>query len=149
MRLSSAICCAFSILLVTGARGGLAEGDATIRAKAGSAEIVITTTARLAGAIDSLTYNGMEFINSADHGRQLQSASNFDAGKPFSPEVFNPTEAGSMHDGAGPKSTSRLLKIKASGNELSTTIQMAFWLRPGRSRPAIRRSTEPPFPIIS
>src|SRR5205085_4632706 len=77
-------------------------GDAVIRGKAGPSDIVITTTARLAGAIHSLRWNGQEFIDSADHGRQLQSAANFDGGGRFFPETFNPTEAGSRKDGAGP-----------------------------------------------
>jgi hypothetical protein len=107
-------------------------GDAAIRAKAGPGEIVITTTSRVAGAIHSLTWNGMEFIDSADHGRQLQSASNLDCGRqPYFAETFNPTEAGSLSDGAGPASTSRLLKHRAQANVLETTTQMAFWLRPG------------------
>ena len=91
------------------------SGDAQIRAKAGPSEIVITTTSRLAGAIHSLTWNGLEFIDSTDHGRQLQSASNFDAGSRFVPETFNPTEAGSRFDGAGPKSSSVLLALTAKG----------------------------------
>lgn len=107
------------------------SGDATIRGSYAGSEIVISTTSRLAGAIDSLTWNGQEFINSTDHGRQLQSASNFDAGSKFSGETFNPTEAGSRFDGAGPKSTSRLLHLIATDNTLQTTNQMAFWLRPG------------------
>ncbi len=107
------------------------SGDAMIRAPAGPSDIVITTTSRLAGAIHSLTWNGREFIDSNDHGRQLQSAANFDAGKPFIPEVFNPTEAGSCRDGIGPTSSSRLLNLKAIGRELETTTQMAFWLAPG------------------
>ncbi len=107
------------------------SGDSAIRAPAGRSEIVITTTSRLAGAIHSLTWGGREFIDSADHGRQLQSAANFDAGKPFFPEVFNPTEAGSRDDGAGLKSTSRLLRLKAGERELETTTQLAFWLLPG------------------
>ena len=107
------------------------SGDAQIRAKAGPSEIVITTTSRLAGAIHSLTWNGREFIDSADHGRQLQSASNLDAGMALTAETFNPTEAGSRFDGAGPKSTSVLHALTAKGNVLSTLSQMAFWLRPG------------------
>jgi len=79
----------------------------------------------------SLTWNGKEFINSTDHGRQLQSASNFDSGSAFTGETFNPTEAGSRPDGAGEQSTSRLLHYIARGNQLQTTNQMAFWLRPG------------------
>ena len=106
-------------------------GDAVIRGKAGSSEIVITTTARVSGAIHSLTWGGKEFIDSYDHGRQLQSASNFDCGKDFIPEVFNPTEAGSSADGTGKKSSSKLLELHALGSELQTTTQMAFWLAPG------------------
>ncbi len=111
---------------------GNERGNAEIRAQAGPSEIVIRTTARLAGAIDSLQWNGKEFINSTDHGRQLQSASNFDRGRsPFHPETFNPTEAGSRDDGAGTTSTSKLLKIDVGKDELTTTIQMAYWLAPG------------------
>jgi hypothetical protein len=106
------------------------SGDAVIRAPVGDSEIVITTTSRLAGAIHSLTWNGKEFVDSTDHGRQIQSASNFDAGSGFEPETFNPTEAGSLDDGAGPGSSSRLLHLIAKDNLLQTTNQMAFWLAP-------------------
>ena len=128
---------ACTIALIAAALGSEAQaddlkpsGDSVIRAKAGKSEIVIRTTSRLAGAIHSLTWDGKEFIDSADHGRQLQSASNFDVGKSFIPEVFNPTEAGSRKDGAGPTSTSRLLKIEANRNQLRTLNRMAFWLEP-------------------
>ncbi|MES2791141.1 MAG: hypothetical protein V4719_16120 [Planctomycetota bacterium] len=107
------------------------SGNAVIRAPAHGSEIVITTTARLAGAIHSVTWNGTEFIDSFDHGRQLQSASNLDLQSPFSAETFNPTEAGSMDDGAGPTSTSRLLHLVTTPNSLQSTTQMAFWLAPG------------------
>lgn len=120
--------CAVQVL----AADGPVSGDAVIRAQAGGSEIVITTTSRCAGAIHSLTWNGKEFIDSADHGRQLQSASNFDAGKqPFFPETLNPTEAGSARDGAGKKSTSKLLELRAKDSGLFTRSQMAFWLAPG------------------
>ena len=102
-----------------------------IRAKAGASEIVITTTSRLAGAIHSLTWGGKEFVDSADHGRQIQSASNLDAGTPILAETFNPTEAGSRRDGAGATSSSRLLALTARGNVLESKTQMAFWLAPG------------------
>src|SRR5579885_1853981 len=95
-------------------------GDAVIRDKAGPSEIVLTTTARVAGAIHSLRWNGKEFLDSFDHGRQLQSASHFDCVGDFCPDTFNPTEAGSRADGTGPKSSSRLLKREASGSELRT-----------------------------
>ncbi len=111
--------------------GELPTGDASIRAGAGGSEIVITTTARLAGAIHSLTWNGREFIDSWDHGRQLQSASNLDFGSPITAETFNLTEAGSRDDGPGPVSSSRLLQMKLEGHSLQTVTQMAFWLKPG------------------
>lgn len=111
-------------------QGGV-SGDAVIRGTAGKSEIVIRTTQRLAGAIDSLTWDGKEFIDSTDHGRQLQSASNLDAGSPISDETFNPTEAGSRADGAGPKSSSVLLSLRAEGAVLETRSKMAFWLKPG------------------
>jgi len=121
----------------------LPDGAAVIRAKADGSEIVVTTTPRLAGAIHSLTWKGREFIDSADHGRQLQSALNGDLGSPITAETFNPTEAGSRRDGAGNRSTSRLLHFLAKDNELQSTTQMAFWLAPGEksdTQPAKNKS---------
>ena len=127
-----------------GGRGELPSGNAVIRGKAGRSEIVITTTGRVAGAIHSLTWGGREFIDSFDHGRQLQSASNFDAGTPFAPETFNPTEAGSLADGRGETSTSRLLHTVTTPNALQTTTRMAFWLKPGeRSSGNSAKNTTP------
>jgi hypothetical protein len=118
------------------------SGNSSIRGKAGTSEIVITTTDRLAGAIHSLTWGGKEFIDSHDHGRQLQSAASFDcaAAGEFWAERYNPTEAGSRADGTGEKSSSKLLELWAKGSELKTTTQMAFWLAPGEKsfgRPAL------------
>lgn len=119
-----------------------ADGDAIIRARAGDSEIVIITTSRLAGAIHSLTWNGQEFINSTDHGRQLQSACSFDNSQRANAETFNPTEAGSRNDSFGTNSTSRLLAISADGNHLRTQTRMAFWLLPGeRSEKQLARNT--------
>ena len=110
------------------------NGNAVIKRKAGPSEIVITTTNRLAGAIDSLTWNGKEFIDSFDHGRQLQSAASFDlqSTDPFWAERYNPTEAGSRSDGTGKNSSSKLLSLRATENELETTTRMAYWLAPGQ-----------------
>ena len=108
-----------------------ADGNAQIDGGPPDSPIVITTTRRLAGAIDSLKWHGREFINSSDHGRQLQSACSFDNTPTANAETFNPTEAGSRRDGAGTNTTSRLLEITATGNHLRTRTQMAFWLLPG------------------
>ncbi|HEX7655275.1 MAG TPA: hypothetical protein VF607_17325 [Verrucomicrobiae bacterium] len=108
------------------------SGDAIIRAPAGASEIVIKTSTRMAGAIESLQWDGQEFINKVDHGRELQTAWNGDAGQdPIFAEVYNPTEAGSRDDSAGSTSSSRLLNIQAHGNQLTTLSQPAFWLSPG------------------
>lgn len=133
-----------ALLLMPLARlcGGVPDGNATIRGAAGASEIVITTTARVVGAIHSLTWNGREFIDSVDNGRQLQSASNLDRGTPIYAETFNPTEAGTRRDGAGNKSSSRLLQWNVGTNSLQTTTQMAFWLTPGdKSGPNLAKNT--------
>jgi hypothetical protein len=111
------------------------SGDATLSIDAGDSKIVIKTTSRLAGAIDSLTWSGQEFVDSYDHGRQIQSAATFDCARPgeFWPECFNPTEAGSSRDGVGKTTTSRLLQLESSPKSLFTQVQMAYWLAPGET----------------
>lgn len=129
----------FAIAIVGGSDGHAAEprstlsGNAVIRRRFGESDIVIETTERLAGAIHSVRWGGKEFIDSYDHGRQLQSAASFDCASPqaFWAECFNPTEAGSRADGIGPTSSSKLLRLTAEANELRTTTQPAFWLAPG------------------
>jgi hypothetical protein len=120
------------------------DGDQTISIDCDGSPLTITTTSRLAGAVDSLRWRNHEFIDSADHGRQLQSACSFDAmsDEPFWAERFNPTEAGSRLDGAGKRSTSRLLAIQRDDRQLRTSTQMAFWLAPGeksQGRPALNK----------
>lgn len=103
-------------------------GNGSISSNVLGSTLTISTTHRLAGSIGSLIFRNKEFINQDDHGRELQSASSFDAVG----ECFNPTEAGSSTDGAGPISTSKLLAYSAQGNQLKTTTQMAFWLTAGQ-----------------
>ena len=103
-----------------------AWGDARISRMAGPWPITITTCAHDAGAICSLSWRNKEFIDDADHGRQLQSASFFD-------ELdggFNPTEAGAsqLYDGVNPSPSSSLLQgLSTNGNVLRTQTRMAFW----------------------
>ena len=108
-------------------------GDAVIRGRTEDSKIVIVTTDRCAGAIHSLRWRGKEFLDSFDHGLQLQSASNLDAGLPITAETFNPTEAGSRHDGTGNRSSSQLIRLDATRNRLKTLSRMAFWLAPGEA----------------
>jgi hypothetical protein len=142
----SALILCMSLWIERAARGeppvNHVSGAATISRPAGRSEIRITTTDRLAGAIDSLKWDGVEFIDSFDHGRQLQSAASFDCAREgeFWAEQFNPTEAGSRADGTGEHSSSKLLTFRAAATWLESTSQMAFWLAPGESsfgRPAL------------
>jgi hypothetical protein len=103
-------------------------GAASISSSFGGSDIVITATGRVAGAIHSLRWRGKEFVNSYDHGRQIQSASSFDG----LGECYNPTEAGSEADGTGPFTTSALLNIRVAGRTLLTESLMAYWAAPGQ-----------------
>jgi hypothetical protein len=107
------------------------SGDAELTGLIGGKPLVIRTTSRLAGAIDSVKWDGVEFIDSHDHGRQLQSAINADVDGVFRVECYNPTEAGSVVDALGPKSTSRLEALSVKDGVLSTRTRMAYWLAPG------------------
>jgi hypothetical protein len=107
------------------------SGDAELSGMIGGKPLVIRTTSRLAGAIDSVKWDGVEFIDSHDHGRQLQSALNADVDGAFHVECYNPTEAGSVVDALGPKSTSRLEAISVRDGSLFTRTRMAYWLAPG------------------
>lgn len=107
------------------------SGDAEISGTIGGQPLIIRTTSRLAGAIDSVKWAGVEFIDTHDHGRQLQSAINADVAGVYHIECYNPTEAGSVVDALGPKSTSRLEALSVMDGVLSTRTRMAFWLAPG------------------
>jgi hypothetical protein len=113
------------------AQAAAVSGDAEISGLVGGKPLVIRTTSRLAGAIDSVRWDGVEFIDSHDHGRQLQSAVNADVDGVFHVECYNPTEAGSVVDAAGARSTSRLEFLSTDAGVLSTRTRMAFWLAPG------------------
>lgn len=120
-----------------------APGDLEIRSVAGGEEIVLRTSARFAGAVSSIVYRGVEYIDIADHGREMQSASSFDG----LGECYNPTEAGNRDDGNGARSSSRLIAARAGDGWLETETDMAFWLRPGTdyrqacgTRPEVRQA---------
>jgi hypothetical protein len=93
--------------------------------------LTISSSARFAGAISSLIWNGKEFINTDDHGRELQSASSFDG----LGECYNPTEAGGEADWAQDTSTSKLLYFYSYGNQIKSSAQMAFWTRVNQAYP--------------
>jgi hypothetical protein len=89
---------------------------------------LVADVTRFAGAVHSFKWGDMEFIDSFDHGRELQSAVVFDdlAG------CFNPTEAGSANDYRSGNSSSRVLKATVQRGHLLTSVDAAFWLAPGQ-----------------
>lgn len=99
--------------------------DASISSSANGGTVVVTASgSRFAGAISSITYRGVQYIDIADHGRELQSALQLDGWG----ECYNPTEAGSVNDANKMTSTSNLLSISSANNVLQTQTQPAFWL---------------------
>jgi hypothetical protein len=119
------ICLLLVIIQPISARA--ANGDFKIEEPALGSTIQLETSARFAGAVSSLTFRGKQFVDTRDHGRELQSASSFDD---FG-ECFNPTEAGSVADRDKPTTTSKLLAAKVGPNWVATHTDMAFWLPPG------------------
>jgi len=109
-----------SIVLIVASENFCIEGNG----------IGICGSYRVAGAIDSIIWNNKQFINAYDHGRELQIAVVNASG-----ECYNPTEAGSMNDGVGLTTTSKLLGVNTSGNVYRTTTLPAFWLVPHQQDP--------------
>lgn len=106
--------------------------EQSISAMFDGSPIVARAANAFGGAISSLTWNGKEFINSSDHGRELQSASSFDG----LGESYNPTEAGANLDRY--LSTSLVRSLSTRGNVLEGETQMAFW-HGGLSQHVLRR----------
>jgi hypothetical protein len=125
------------VTVVAGATIGIAAPNKAhlvrpliIRGEFKGLPVIVTATERSAGAIESLQWGGVEYLDANDHGRDLQSAISYDGLK----ACDNPTEAGSSKDGNGPHtSSSVLLRASTKNNELRTYAQMAYWLRPGQS----------------
>ncbi len=103
------------------------QGDASVSLNG----ITVATAARFGGAITPLRWNGKEFVNAQDHGREIQTAwQGNNAG-----ECFNPTEAGSAEDGIGLYTTSKLLSTTVTTASITTISNPAFWLKPGKTGP--------------
>lgn len=93
--------------------------------------IRLSASTRMAGAIDSLMWNNREFINSYDHGRQLQAAVIIDNYG----ECYNPTQAGSSNDGLASTSTSVLEGMFTEPAHLASQSLPAYWLAAGQAHP--------------
>lgn len=89
-------------------------------------ELTLSGAPKFAGAVSSLKYRGMEYVDAADHGRLFQTAIHFDG----LGECLNPTQGGSSSDKR--RSTSRLLHALTTADVYAVSTRMAYWLRPGQ-----------------
>lgn len=87
--------------------------------------IKVSTLTNAAGAVGSLTWSGVEFIDSSDHGRLLQSSMFY---HDRYGNLLNPTEAGSSADGTMDNSSgSILMGLYTSGLNLFSTVNPTYW----------------------
>lgn len=105
---------------------GQVNGDASISGPVFGHTLTISTSNKFAGAISSLWWNNKQFVDTADFGREFQTAAQFFG----SGECYNPTEGGSWHDGlvGAQSSSSVLLDLSVYGTTIETENQMAWWL---------------------
>ncbi len=108
------------------------DGNVSISATWKGSPIVIETSERLAGGINSLKWKGVELLNNPPEYLRGIGANVILDDKGL---CYNPNDGGSRADYFKPTSTSRLLSLHASGNVLESSKQMAFYLAPGQSDP--------------
>jgi hypothetical protein len=89
--------------------------------------LTIVSEPWFAGAISSLKFRGVEYLDAADHGRLLSSSISFDHWG----ECLNPTLAGSVADGAKHETSSQLLSLAANAQGYRSETRMAYWMPPG------------------
>jgi hypothetical protein len=104
-------------------RTGTRTGDAEF----GNSTIAVKTSAGFGGSISSLVYGGQEFINTSDHGRELQMAMFLDN----LGECLNPTEAGNFKDQPGTSST-RILSTSVGPGTFFSHVNPAYYVLQGQ-----------------
>ncbi|WP_163993545.1 hypothetical protein [Pyxidicoccus caerfyrddinensis] len=104
---------------------GAGKGDTSF----GNETVQLGTADQYGGAINSLVYDGKEFINNIDHGRQMQVAYSLDG----SGETLMPTEAGNNRDADGPTSTTQVQGVSVKDGSVTTAVKPAYWLEPGEA----------------
>ena len=119
-----------AVLVAAASSGVSARGDLMLSVPVFDSRVVLRAKDSYGGAVTSLTFRGREYLDSADHGRLLQSASSFDGYG----ECFNPTEGGAARD-SGDEEATVLKQASVSGNRLSTLVDMGFWLGPAQAYP--------------
>lgn len=107
----------------------------TISGATNAGPLYVSASLRTGGAIDSVMWRNVEFINSFDLGRELQIAFS----RSGSGECYNPTEAGSRVDSVDPQqvvSSSSVLQLADQiGTKMVSRNAPAFWMRPGEVDP--------------
>ena len=122
--------CLLASVALAAPSAAIAAADTSISQTANGGVITLTASgSRFAGAISSLTFRNVQYVNIVDHGREIQSALQLDGYG----ECLNPTEAGSAADGTSLTSSSVLQSISNSGNVLRTQTQAAYWLAPDQN----------------
>ncbi|MDI3299784.1 hypothetical protein QZM62_16370 [Burkholderia multivorans] len=118
----------FPILLMASANVFAALGDGVIEKRIGDSTVRLETSARFGGSVSSIIFRGVEYVDTWDHGRELQSAASFDR----LGECFNPTEAGSSADKKLPTTSTKVIAAEVGRDWIATKADMAFWLPPGQ-----------------
>lgn len=108
--------------------GRLGPPEVEARWSVNGEPLVVASHRGFGGAVSSIRFRGVEFIDAADHGRLLQGAISFDGHG----ECDNPTLAGASSDKPG-RTASRLLAASAGPARYATVTRMAYWLRPGQT----------------
>ena len=124
---------AATLLLAAAISQAQVSGDATITGTVAGSTLTLKTSTRYGAAISSIVWNGKEFVNNWDHGRQLSTNASF-----FNRyECYNPYESGSRADGDGPTSSAKVLSLSLSpsGNSLTSSTQMCWFLNTREPRP--------------
>lgn len=114
----------FLALLISCGSGGSSSTNNeiwTLQGTFNNFPVSISASRDFGGAIYSLRWNNFEFINSDDHGRELQTAWQLD----YLGEDENPTEAGSALDKVA---SSTIIKTAAVDERtLTTSAWLAYW----------------------
>lgn len=113
--------------LVSGYKGRWVARNAT-NSPQGADLLTVSGSSRVAGAIDSVFWKNMEFINAYDHGREVQPAV-FVNGQGM---CNNPTLAGGDYDGVGNPTHSVLEGAWSNGRTFAAQVLPAYWTAPGQ-----------------
>jgi hypothetical protein len=117
-----------TLAIVTLAFSTAAQAETFLSSAALDSTIRIGSNSHYGGALSTLTFRGLEHINSPDPGRLLQSAVTFDD----LGECLNPTQGGSDPRSAILES-SVLRSMYVDNQTIYAAVEMGYWLQPGFS----------------